>query len=149
MAKISDVYLNEISKTGNPVDIMKGSFKYLRISDEICHILRYYAASNGNPDYHSTTRNTPEDRRSYQYRGGSLKLRLKISVYKSVFSLLRFGRSDRIRMCKWKKGIKYCVSIHHYYVLKTLCAAFPNRQTIFKNALALRILEVGERLLLS
>jgi hypothetical protein len=37
---------------------------------EICALLEYYAASGGN---------TPEERRSNQHRGGSLKLRLILS----------------------------------------------------------------------
>jgi hypothetical protein len=50
---------------------------------QICALLGYYAASNGYPlltrpetsvkDYHLTLHNTPEERRSYKSRGGSLK----------------------------------------------------------------------------
>jgi hypothetical protein len=72
------------------------------MEDEICVRLGYYAASKGNPlptfrdndprplnmgpicypetsvkDYHSTLRNTPEERRSHQNRGGSLKSRME------------------------------------------------------------------------
>jgi hypothetical protein len=46
---------------------------------EICSLLGYNAVSNGNPvplplkDYHSTLRYTPEERRSHQHHGGSLR----------------------------------------------------------------------------
>jgi hypothetical protein len=87
---------------------------------EICALLAYYAASNGNPlptfwetvsvpssrvkmsfkmgtircpetsvkDYYSTLRNIPEERKSNQYRDGSLKSLITITMYLSdCFSL--------------------------------------------------------------
>jgi hypothetical protein len=74
------------------------SFPGKNPGSEICALLGYYATSNGNPlptfrdklsgpasegqevqeeksvkDYHSKLRNTPEEHRSHQHRGGSLK----------------------------------------------------------------------------
>ena len=51
---------------------------------EICGLLGYYTATCGNcsptlrDNYHTTPHNTPEDRRSHQHRGRSLKSRLNM-----------------------------------------------------------------------
>jgi hypothetical protein len=56
----------------------------MKVSYQICALLGYYAASCGNcllthchetsvNNYHTMSRNIPEERRSHQHRGGSLK----------------------------------------------------------------------------
>jgi hypothetical protein len=39
-------------------------------------------------DYHSTLRNIPEERRSHQYRGGTLKSRIKWEVMTGQMQLI-------------------------------------------------------------
>jgi hypothetical protein len=80
-------------------------------------LLGYYAASNGNSvptfrenvsvpfsrvkkpkkstetsvkDYHCMLRNTPEERRCHQYRGGSLKILTLIGIRKEDHSILLY-----------------------------------------------------------
>jgi hypothetical protein len=64
--------------------------------DEICALLGYFAGSKGFltledgtdisvRDFHSTLCNTPEERRSHQLRGGSLKSQKQICVHIFIY----------------------------------------------------------------
>jgi hypothetical protein len=70
---------------------------------EICARLGYYAASYGNclptrctetsvNNYHTKPRNIPEERRSRQHRGGSLKARLHRVIFWTPFPSPPFQR---------------------------------------------------------
>jgi hypothetical protein len=61
---------------------------------EICTLVGCYTALSGNgvrKDYHLVLCNTPEERRSHEHRGGSLKSRIHAFCSKGKTTLLQWA----------------------------------------------------------